>query len=145
MTKSKRTLKSKRNEFVAPAALAAALAVEEEIGGPLAGSRATNVGGKKVPVMRNECVFCHLVHTVECPCIHTNGSAAENLRDDISVAVDATHVAIQRIEWAVPAGRDYYVQGGEAIRQSRVQHASRMTRLQDVAKELWKCAITCRP
>jgi hypothetical protein len=85
---------------------------------------------------RNECPFCHLVHTIECPCVHSNGTAAEDLRDDLSLAVDATRVAITRVEWAAPAGRDYYIQGGEAIRQSRQQHQSRMDRLQQTAKEL---------
>jgi hypothetical protein len=84
----------------------------------------------------NECTFCKLVHTVQCPCVHSNGSAAENLRDDLSLAVDAMRNATLRVEWAAPNGRDYYVQGDEAIRQSRLEHACRMDRLQNVMREL---------
>lgn len=85
---------------------------------------------------RDECTFCHLVHSIQVPCVHSNGTAAEDLRDDLSLAVDATRVAITRVEWAAPAGRDYYVQGDESIRLSRLQHATRMDRLQQTAKEL---------
>jgi hypothetical protein len=90
-----------------------------------------------------ECEFCHVEHTVAVPCIHLNGSPAENLRDDLAAAVEAVHDAQNRVMAAAPNGRDYYVYPGrdqghlnDPIQTVMHQHRLRLEKLVQVANEL---------
>lgn len=83
----------------------------------------------------NECQFCHMEHTVAVPCVHSNGTSAEELRNELEAALIAMNVAINRVGDAAPNGRDYYLKNGETERVM-TQHRERTVRLKHTLAEL---------
>ena len=86
--------------------------------------------------MKNECPFCNVEHAVGVPTIHTNGTAPEDLRDQLDSAVGAVQTALVQVAAAAPNPRDYYLSGGCSWHTASAQHADRMNRLRDVLAEL---------
>ena len=84
----------------------------------------------------DQCEFCHVEHGVAVPCIHLNGSPAENLRDDLNAAAHAVETAIAAVVTAAPNGRDYYVLPGNAMLQVSREHEKRLKLLHDVRGQL---------
>jgi hypothetical protein len=90
-----------------------------------------------------KCEFCEVEHLVAVPCIHLNGSPAENLRDDLQAACEAVRGAINKIVAAAPNARDYYVyqsrkEGAlnDPVQVVMFQHRQRLEKLQSVRTEL---------
>lgn len=73
---------------------------------------------------------------VAIPTIHTNGTSAESLIDDLMNAYRDVGQALQSMRSVTPNGRDYYVQGDEALEEARKQHDGRVLKLADVRKDL---------
>ena len=82
----------------------------------------------------NQCQFCNVEHTVAVPCVHSNGTAAEELRDQLEAAVDALRDAIRAMCAASPNGRDYYV--SNTVQRAIKEHCLRQEKLLEVAAEL---------
>ena len=70
------------------------------------------------------------------PTIHLNGTSKAELLEQLRNAYTAVRNAQKVLQEAAPNGRDYYPQGPGAILQAQSEYESRLTRLQDVAKEL---------
>jgi hypothetical protein len=83
-----------------------------------------------------ECAFCHVEHTVAVPCIHLNGTAPQDLRQDLQTATEALRHAVARLTAAMPNARDYYVLGADAPYKAISEHSSRMERLQVIYNEI---------
>lgn len=70
------------------------------------------------------------------PRVHLNGTAAEDLERQVEEAARAVDTALEKLAAANPNGRDYYVQGDDALREAQEQHRSRVERLTTVRNEL---------
>jgi hypothetical protein len=70
------------------------------------------------------------------PTVHLNGTAADDLANQLADALAALQAAQQKLQLAGPNNRDYYPQGPTAQRLAYEQHVSRADRLQSVAQEL---------
>ena len=70
------------------------------------------------------------------PTVHLNGTSRQDLLDGYCEAIHALHQAGVKLAAAYPNGRDYYVQGGDAINKAMDQHEARMTKLREVINEL---------
>jgi hypothetical protein len=74
------------------------------------------------------------------PSVHLNGSSKEHLVEDLCAAGDAVRLAIEKLEWAAPNGRDYYPQGPGAFPQALREHVARVAHLRGVLAELEEIA-----
>ena len=70
------------------------------------------------------------------PTVHLNGTSLAELQTALRIAYGAVHAAIDAVSQCAPHGRDYYVQGPDAIGKATAEHRSRIDRLDDVANEL---------
>ncbi len=80
------------------------------------------------------CQFCSTDHAVAVPCVHTNGTSAEELLYQLDRAVNALQGAVEALYAAAPNNRDYYPTKSEAFAQA--QHTERAKKLSDVRAEL---------
>ena len=74
--------------------------------------------------------------TLAIPTIHLNGTSRETLVNDLCDALEALSKAITAVAKTCPNGRDYYVQGPDAIQEALRQHANRLHNLTAVKNEL---------
>lgn len=74
--------------------------------------------------------------TLAIPTVHINGTSQQMLMDQLGNAIDAVHEAGRKLAAACPNGRDYYVQGGDAIKAALDQHEARMAKLKSIATDL---------
>lgn len=79
------------------------------------------------------------------PTIHSNGSDKRDLFDGYIAAILAVESAIDATSRAAPHGRDYYVQGPDALRQATAEHQRRVQQLNAVCLELVKLAEHVAP
>ena len=70
------------------------------------------------------------------PTIHLNGTAAQDLLDDLFNAMAATKAAVEVLNKTAPNGRDYYPQGHGVIWIAEEEHRARVQKLLDVCNEL---------
>lgn len=70
------------------------------------------------------------------PTVHMNGTGAETLLEQTTEAARAVDEAIDKIRAAWPNGRDYYVQGDNALREAQAEWQARVDKLMGVKKEL---------
>jgi hypothetical protein len=70
------------------------------------------------------------------PTVHLNGTAADDLANQLADALSALQEAQAKLALAAPNGRDYYPQGPAASQAAYTQHAARHNALQGVANEL---------
>ena len=82
------------------------------------------------------CPFCNLTHKTVVPTVHTNGTSAHELRDQLQAAIEALRTAQQKLEQAAPNGRDYYPQGGTAQVSALQSHDHRWMQLSRMLTEL---------
>jgi hypothetical protein len=75
------------------------------------------------------------------PTININGSDARDLMDALDNAMLALHDASKSLSKCSPHGRDYYLQGPDAIGHAIRQHVSRMQRLADISTELMTISL----
>ena len=75
------------------------------------------------------------------PTIHRNGTAKQELIDQLCDAGGAISTAITALENACPNARDYYPQGQGAIQTAIEEHRKRIDALVQVRKELQQIAI----
>lgn len=79
---------------------------------------------------------------VSIPTVHLNGTSKDALVEQLRHAVEAVNRAIDAVSSAAPHGRDYYVQADkDAFTIAARQHAARVVKLSEVAKELETIAI----
>jgi len=78
---------------------------------------------------------------VPAPSLHSNGTAAADLFDQVREALDALRAAGLAMQAAAPHGRDYYVQGPDAYGVARDAHVSRLARLATIREELHAIAM----
>lgn len=70
------------------------------------------------------------------PTIHMNGTSGERLLDDISRARHALNKAYETLKQTAPNGRDYYLQGPNAIHEATQEHMDRLRKIDLVMAEL---------
>jgi len=75
------------------------------------------------------------------PTINLNGSDASDLMDALNDAMRSLHDASRALSKCSPHGRDYHMQGPDAIGHAIRQHVSRMQRLADISKELMTISL----
>jgi len=75
------------------------------------------------------------------PTVHLNGTSRDALVDQLRAAIEAIHAAESKLTAAAPHGRDYYPQGSDAIRVAQQEHAARLTKLQEIERELTQIAL----
>ncbi|CAB4126835.1 hypothetical protein UFOVP75_37 [uncultured Caudovirales phage] len=77
-----------------------------------------------------------MTEKIVCPTIHLNGTSPDNLLAPLREAISATRHAIAMLSECGPNGRDYYVQGSEAIYVATRQHNERLASLLCTQNEL---------
>ena len=70
------------------------------------------------------------------PTVHLNGTGKQTLLDDYDAAFDALDTAFNKLKQTAPNGRDYYVQGNEALQQAAEEHIGRLCQIQAVMDDL---------
>ena len=70
------------------------------------------------------------------PTIHLNGTSRNELQRQLLGAVEAIRDAEQALIETTPHGRDYYLQGTNAINAAMDEHLARRQRLASVRGEL---------
>lgn len=70
------------------------------------------------------------------PTVHLNGSSKDDLVRQQRTARRALQTALDTLQQASPHGRDYYVQGPDALRKAMAAHEARIAKVQAVIKEL---------
>jgi len=70
------------------------------------------------------------------PTIHINGTDAKSLREQLLDAVTAVRHAQNKLLQAMPHGRDYYVQDGDAINEAQAEMRARIAKLGEVEADL---------
>jgi hypothetical protein len=83
----------------------------------------------------NNCPFCEKEHTIIVPLISINGTAPEDLRDQVTGALKALTDAERAMLQACPNGRDYQ-NGAGAAGLARTQHAYRLDAITRIQREL---------
>ena len=86
-----------------------------------------------------ECGVCSsqdrkITHSIAVPCVHSNGTHPNDLREQLETAMDAMRAAIRAVELAAPNGRDYYPT--DSTQRAIKEHCIRQEKLADVAMEL---------
>ena len=82
------------------------------------------------------CPFCRIAHKAMVPTIHTNGTSANELREQLQAAIEALHTAQRMLVQAAPNGRDYYPQGNSATEAAIAQYQRGWTDLSRMLTEL---------
>ena len=70
------------------------------------------------------------------PTIHLNGTSARELREQLAKAYLAVTEAQDKLAQAMPHGRDYYVQKGDATNEAQAEMRARIAKLEEVKTEL---------
>jgi hypothetical protein len=79
--------------------------------------------------------------TIAIPTIHLNGTSKRELLDQYIAAIRALRSATEIMARGGPHGRDYYVQGPDAINVAIAQHKVRLQKVHAVADELEGIAL----
>lgn len=79
------------------------------------------------------------------PTIHLNGTARADLFSGYMDAVEALRGAVEAVRRTAPNGRDYYLQGPDAILQADREHRARMIALGTVKRELEALCLATMP
>jgi hypothetical protein len=74
------------------------------------------------------------------PTVHLNGTSRQELVKLQLDAISKLRQAIEVLGLAAPNGRDFYVQGPDAMRYAVAEHAQRTARVQSVIDELYEIA-----
>ena len=74
------------------------------------------------------------------PTVHLNGTGRQALLDQLCEASAAINDALKALSNAMPNGRDYYTQPGNAISTAIVEHSARVAALVKVRDELMEIA-----
>jgi hypothetical protein len=80
------------------------------------------------------CPFCNFEHTVAVPCVHTNGTSAEELLTQLDRAIDAMSKADNALLGSAPNARDHYLNGTD--QKARKEHELRREKLLTIVAEL---------
>lgn len=75
------------------------------------------------------------------PTLHLNGSSRESLLQEYITAMDALRRAVEALQKTSPNGRDYYIQGPDALPKAVKEHSLRLHRLADTIHELITLAV----
>ena len=75
------------------------------------------------------------------PMVHLNGTSKQSLLNDLDEAFDALDVAFHKLKRTAPNGRDYYLQGIDAIQQATDEHIARLRKVQNVMDEIQNLMI----
>lgn len=75
------------------------------------------------------------------PTININGTSGQNLLDQATNAGEALREAFRTLQDMAPNGRDYQTAPVGAYETARSQHNSRMSRLDDISKEIEEVAL----
>ena len=70
------------------------------------------------------------------PSVHLNGTSKERLMSNLQDVTEKLREAYDAMKSAAPNGRDYYVQGPDAIGQAEVQHRGRLERIDSVIRDI---------
>lgn len=70
------------------------------------------------------------------PTIHLNGTGRSDLYEQYADAGAAIGKAVDKLYACQPNARDYYPQGDGAAKCARLEHDTRIKRLQDVGREI---------
>lgn len=70
------------------------------------------------------------------PTIHLNGTSKDRLLNALCNASDKLNEAYNALKQTAPNGRDYYVQGPDAITQATDEHMDRLRRLDAIKAEI---------
>lgn len=70
------------------------------------------------------------------PTLHLNGTSKGTLIDELCEASHALNVAYAAMKRCGPNGRDYYLQGPEAINVATDEHSDRLRRLDAIKHEI---------
>jgi hypothetical protein len=70
------------------------------------------------------------------PTIHLNGTSKVALLAALELAYDALGEAYDAIKETAPNGRDYYVQGPNAITVAGIEHHDRLKKVDEVREEI---------
>jgi capsule polysaccharide export protein KpsE/RkpR len=70
------------------------------------------------------------------PTVHLNGTSSRELREQLATAFLAVTEAQDKLVKAMPHGRDYYVQTGNATLEAQAEMRARIDKLEDVKNEL---------
>ena len=80
------------------------------------------------------------------PTVHLGGTSRQDLLDQFMEAGHALSLALSKMQDACPNGRDYYLQGPDALSMAMQAHASRVARVQSVMAEYGVlCEFVCDP
>jgi hypothetical protein len=79
--------------------------------------------------------------TLATPTVHLNGTSKESLLEALSNARHAVNEAIGSLANTAPNGRDYYVQGVNALHHAEVEYQARVQALLNVYDELGEIAL----
>jgi hypothetical protein len=77
------------------------------------------------------------------PTIHSNGTSAQSLALQYSEARVAVETALEAMQNAAPNGRDYYVQGAEALDAAIDEHRVRCATLRVLVRDLETLEAHC--
>jgi hypothetical protein len=76
------------------------------------------------------------------PLVHLGGTSQQQLLDEVCAAEGALRLAIEALKKAQPNGRDFpkFSESAPGIAQAIEEHCWRLTRLEQVAQELFDLA-----
>jgi hypothetical protein len=77
-----------------------------------------------------------MTSTLTIPSIHLNGTSRDALVEGYCDAIDALHDAGRKLAASYPNGRDYYIQGQEAVQLAMAEHETRMRKLKEIISEI---------
>lgn len=80
--------------------------------------------------------------TFTVPTVHLNGTSKQALVDQYQDSAVALAEAIRVISTNGPNGRDYYLQGPDAIKRADQEHEARLRRLREVLADLERMVET---
>lgn len=70
------------------------------------------------------------------PTVHMNGTNRDDLLEALQQAMQTLREARTKLALIAPNGRDFYVQGPDALSKALDEHCARMQKLLDVLREL---------
>lgn len=74
------------------------------------------------------------------PTVHMNGTSKKELFRQLFEAASAVTKAIDALNHATPHGRDYYLQGDDAIDRALAEHKARRAKLESVHEDIVQIA-----
>jgi hypothetical protein len=82
-----------------------------------------------------------MTHNLAVPTIHLNGTSKESLLEAISNARLALRDALESLGHTAPNGRDFYVQGPNALHRADVEYRARAMAVLKAHDELGEIAL----